>query len=321
MSRVSITKSFLHTDVLARTVENAYRLSGVRCQLITATIRDVYLVVSGSKRHILYIYQHDQRTANEIRAEWEFVGYLYSKGVPVAPAIPTANGTHLLAFQAPEGMRYGVLTPFVEGKHLRQRPSERAVEEYGRIVAQIHVLSDDMHATLDRPVNDIDAILAASVEAFESVAFERPKDTAYVRESADVLSAQVRQFDQAKPAYGMIHGDVIRANAQVADDGTVTILDFDFCGMGWRAFDIASYLLTIRKTPREREFEQAFLRGYTQVRSLAESEQAMIPVFEAVRAIFSIGVPAMNVNHWGRAYLYAFLDLELDRLKNCMERV
>ena len=70
-----------------------------------------------------------------------------------------------------------------------------------------------------------------------------------------------------------------------------------------------------------REFEQAFLRGYTQVRSLAESEKATIPVFKAVRAVFSIGVPAMNVNHWGRAYLYAFLDLELDRLKECMEKV
>jgi Ser/Thr protein kinase RdoA (MazF antagonist) len=53
----------------------------------------------------------------------------------------------------------------------------------------------------------------------------------------------------------MIHGDVIQANAQVADDGIVTVLDFDFCGMRWRAFDIGSYLLTICKTPQARELE------------------------------------------------------------------
>jgi Ser/Thr protein kinase RdoA (MazF antagonist) len=36
-------------------------------------------------------------------------------------------------------------------------------------------------------------------------------------------------MSQTRSACLMIHGDVIRANAQVADDGTVTILDFDFC--------------------------------------------------------------------------------------------
>ena len=77
----------------------------------------------------------------------------------------------------------------------------------------------------------------------------------------------------------MIHGDVIRANAQVADDGTVTVINFDFCGMGWRAFGIASYLLTIRRTLQEHEFEQAFLRGYTQVRSLAEPEKKRLYQF------------------------------------------
>jgi Ser/Thr protein kinase RdoA (MazF antagonist) len=50
----------------------------------------------------------------------------------------------------------------------------------------------------------------------------------------------------------------IRANALVADDGAVTVIDFDWAGLGWRAYDVASYLLTIRGDPQEPNFEEAF---------------------------------------------------------------
>lgn len=86
-------------------------------------------------------------------------------------------------------------------------------------------------------------------------------------------------------------------------------------------YDIASYLIVIRGTPEEFESEQAFLDGYQEVRRLAEIEKETMPVFEAIRAIFSIGVPAMNVYHWGSAYLHAFLDDSLGRLRSSMQKI
>ena len=123
------------------------------------------------------------------------------------------------------------------------------------------------------------------------------------------------------PAYGVVHGDVIRANALVGEDGTVTVLDFDFCGIGWRAYDVASYLLTIRNTPTEAEFAEAFLAGYTDIRALTPEEREAMPLFEAVRAIFAIGTPAKYVDHWGSEYLYAFLDQSLERLERVMQQL
>ena len=119
----------------------------------------------------------------------------------------------------------------------------------------------------------------------------------------------------------MIHGDVIRANALVADNGKVTVLDFDFCGFGWRAYDVASYLLTIRNTPQEPEFEKAFLEGYEEIRPLAREEKKALPLLEAIRAIFSIGTPAMNIEHWGSQYFYSFVDNDLAALKRSMSRI
>ena len=118
-----VAKSFLAQEALADTIVAAYDFTTVRCQLIAAFMRDVYLVSSHHERYILFIYRHNQRALDEIKAEWRFVEYLAANDIPVAAAIPTEKGEYVLEFPAPEGTRYGVLTTFVEGQHLRQRSS------------------------------------------------------------------------------------------------------------------------------------------------------------------------------------------------------
>ena len=314
-----VAKSFLSQAALAETIAAAYGLSNVRCQLIAAFMRDVYRVSSDKRQYVFFIYHHNQRALDEIKAEWQFVEYLAANGIPVAPAIPTRKGEYVLEFSAPEGIRYGVLTTFVEGHHLRRRSSLEAVKTYGRRIAQIHTLADDMPFNLARPANDIEQIVNRSMAAFEAARPDRPEDVAYLQQCAAIILPRLGALPQENPYYGLIHGDVIRANAQVADDGTVTILDFDLCGLGWRAYDVASYLAVIRGQPDEAVLEEAFISGYEQIRPIASMEREVLPVFEAVRHIFSIGVPAMNVDHWGSAYLYAFLDQSLAQLRERMK--
>ncbi len=321
MNHFPISKSFLHREAIAHQIEEEYGLANVRCQLISATLRDVYLITSSQGRHILYIYRHGQHSTDAISGEWQFVDYLHTSGLPVAPAVPRKMGERLLTFLAPEGIRFGVLTQFVEGAILRRQPSIAAVHAYGQIVARIHVLSDIMPFTINRPTIDVKTMIQESVEAFEEEAFDRLDDLRLLHESAEILHAKVGNLAQEKPAYGMIHGDVIRANALVSRDGQVTILDFDFCGFGWRAYDVASYLQTIRNASEEENFEKGFLKGYNEIRPLASHEKETLPLFEAIRAIFSIGTPAKNIEHWGSAYFYAFLGQSLASLKSSMDRI
>lgn len=316
-----VTKSFLSQEALAKTIAAVYGLSEVRCQLIAATMRDVYRVSSDRQDYIFFVYRHNQRTLDEIKAEWQFVEYLAAHGVPVAPAVPTEKGEYVLEFPAPEGIRYGVLTTFVEGQHLRRRSSIEAVETYGRLVAEIHTLADAMPSSLVRPANDIEQIVNRWIAAFAAAVPDRPEDSVYLHRCAGIILPRLEALPQEKPYYGLIHGDVIRANAQVADDGTVTILDFDLSGPGWRAYDIASYPAVIRGSAKEAMLEAAFLGGYEQIRPITEIEREALPVFEAVRHIFSIGIPAMNVYHWGSAYLHAFLDESLGQLRERMETI
>src|SRR5215217_1018918 len=103
-----ILTSLFAPAALAARLEAAYGFQHVRCQLITATLRDVYLVESRTGRYILIVYRHDQRTRDEIAAEWQFVDYLARQAVPVAPAIQTTTGEQILMLHAPEGVRYAV---------------------------------------------------------------------------------------------------------------------------------------------------------------------------------------------------------------------
>ena len=321
MKRVRVSKSFIEEAERISAVEEEYGLQHVRFQLITATMRDVYVVTSDVGLRILMIYRHGARTRDEIDAEWQFVDFLDRSGISVAPAVRRRNGEYTVSFHAPEGVRCGVLTIYAEGEHLRRRPSAQAVRWYGSAIARIHVLSDSMPISLHRPANDVSTIVRESIAAFGAVVTDRPDDLAYLQTCGSILCRKAEELPQEPPSYGMIHGDAIRANALVSDEGQVTIIDFDLCGPGWRAYDVASYLYTVRHTPEEAEFESAFLDGYSTVRPLSSSDERKLPVFEAVRAIFSIGIPAMNVSHWGSAHLRAFLDGSLAGLRASMDRI
>jgi Ser/Thr protein kinase RdoA (MazF antagonist) len=316
-----ITKSFFAPDMLAQRLEAEYGFQNVHCQLITATLRDVYLVLSHANRHILIVYHHRQHTYDEIVAEWRFVAYLAQQHVPVAPALPTTNGDPILTFHAPEGVRYGVVTTYAPGQHLRQRPSREASHRYGQIIATIHQLADAAPTPFTRIGHDIVTYLEQATTAIKGVVVDRPADVAYAAACAAELQARLTSLTHDAPAYGIIHGDVVRANALVTDDNKVTVIDFDWYGLGWRAYDIASYLLTIRGDSNEQLFAEAFLSGYTAIRPLAAHEYPLLPLFEAVRAIFEMGTPALNVDHWGSAYLYGFLDQSLARLRRSMRQL
>lgn len=321
MQHDPILKSFLAPTALSRRLEDTYGLENVRCQLITATLRDVYLVVSRVGRHILIVYPHDQRTLEDIEAEWEFVRYLAQQRMPVAPAIPTLQGEPLLTLHAPEGLRPAVLTPYLAGQSLRQRPSADASRQYGRLIATLHHLADTAPERFLLRAPEIATRLDQAREAIQSALLGRPTEVAYLAACGQELQARLLALPRSPLAYGIIHGDVIRTNALVTEDGRVSVIDFDWSGPGWRAYDIASYWLTLRGEPHEQPLAQAFLTGYSTVRTLEAQDYALLPLFEAIRALLEIGVPAQQVNQWGSAYLDRFFDQSLDRLKWSMQRL
>jgi Ser/Thr protein kinase RdoA (MazF antagonist) len=88
------------------------------------------------------------------------------------------------------------------------------------------------------------------------------------------------------------------SNIHVAEDGTWTVIDFDLCGAGCRAYDLA----TIRQVAlyqKKNTTWDLFLRGYLSTRPISDKDMAAVPLFHAIGRLWSIGVCAEKAADWG----------------------
>jgi Ser/Thr protein kinase RdoA (MazF antagonist) len=307
---------------LANLLEATYGLSSARCQLIQTTIRDTYRVSSDQGTFLLCIYTHNCRPVAEINAELDFMDLLHSEGVNVGPAISAQGSNRLMTIQSPEGERQAVLFTYVEGCLFKEATTLESSYRYGQAIAQLHTVADTMSRSLARPHINWPHLVEQPIAAFASAAMHRPEDVDYLRRVATILQPKLEALSREKPHYGLVHGDVIPSNALIGPSGDVTLLDFDFCGFGWRAYDVATFISETKYWKMQEEVSRAFLEGYQKIRSLAADEFASVPLLEAARNIFALGIPAMKVNEWGRRYFHdRIIDRLLDNIKANMEQI
>ena len=76
------------------------------------------------------------------------------------------------------------------------------------------------------------------------------------------------------------------------------MFDFDHCGYGWRAYDIAVFLGSMPL-----EIGAAFLEGYQSLRRLSAAEIAAIPTFVKIRLIWDTGDVLAMVPLWGAGWV------------------
>ena len=146
---------------------------------------------------------------------------------------------------------------------------------------------------------------------------QRDADWAFLRQVAAAIQPRIAALSTELPYYGLCHGDAASANAHVTDEGHLTLFDFDMCGAGWRAYDIATFLID-----ESEPVATAFLEGYTAVRAVTDAERASIPFFQIVQSIWVLGLRADYINDWGSSSLsHRLLNHIRSFITHTMERV
>lgn len=97
------------------------------------------------------------------------------------------------------------------------------------------------------------------------------------------------------PAYGICVGDVHSGNTHFTEQNEPTLFDFDQCGYGWRAFDIAKFLHVAMRMKTDVTVRNSFLEGYQSIRKLSETELAVIPAFITAAHIWVMAISASLV--------------------------
>lgn len=312
-----ILRSVLSAEALAETIAGAYGLEPVRCRLIKAVILDTYHLTATGDNYILRLYPAKRRDLSEIKAELELLLYLKAQGASVSVPLPRSNGKYLLAISAPEGTRYAALFTYAHGTPLSQSLGADAAYVFGRALADVHAIADTYPHSLSRPTIDFNWLVEWSLKGLAPLWGQSHTNWVYLRQVADTLRPQFATLSTEQPRYGLCHGDAGANNAHVTPDGQLTLFDFDFCGYGWRAYDIGTFLIG-----ESEEVTQAFLAGYQAVRPLDRSELDSIPLFQIAQNIWVLGMRASYLNEWGTVHFSSrFVDHVLDFIKQMMQQL
>jgi Ser/Thr protein kinase RdoA (MazF antagonist) len=320
-----VDSSVLSAAALAERILPAYDLPGTpRCQLVNRGDNDTYLVTAAGRRYALRAWNQERTDRAEVEAELELLEALACRDIPVARPIRRRDGGRLQAVDAPEGPRFVALFAFAEGRPPGRGITAEQGRAYGRAVARMHAAMDELPLRLARPRNDLARLLDEPVAALLPELAHRAADQAFLIDLRERLTAGARGLPETAPWYGLCHCDLHKENVLFAPGGGLTILDFDCCGYGWRAYELAVLSWSTRWLPQAAAVRAAFLRGYEEIRPLEPAERAALPHFVAIQDVVIMHVElgtARRGIQGARAVDDAFFDRHLRFLRAWMDGI
>lgn len=302
MVNATYTYSQLSASSAGDLVTVHYGMRGpLRCKFYLLGLHDNYLIESPQRRYILRIYRNDWRAPADVYFELGLLAYLGEKNAPVAWPVGTRGGELSCRIESPEGERIAALFPYAEGRAPADCISIEDCIVLGRAVAKVHHEAEEFKSERARPVLDLHYLVDKSIEAI------RPFLDFHAQLYVDGLHARLRMnwpdIPREPGMFGICIGDVNATNFHIAGNGAITLFDFDQCGFGFRAFEIAKFASSLRSHGTKRALVDAFLDGYQQGRPLSQVEREAIPYFEIVAHIWVLAIHAQNANRIGHKRL------------------
>jgi len=180
---------------------------------------------------------------------------------------------------------------------------------------------------MDRWRLDEHSFIDSSMNAIRQFSCIYDFDIDFLEEVARNVKGKLQSLAKEKPQFGVCHGDIYSGNIRVDVNDNPILFDSDFCGDGWRAYDISMYAypfgmgcdITKLKMREQRKYH--FLNGYNKVRAMNEDEIDAIALFIPFRRIFNIGTLYITYlpNTWGDAAVRKNVDEDIMLLKKWVE--
>jgi Ser/Thr protein kinase RdoA (MazF antagonist) len=325
-----VEASVLSQRVVEETIKGEYfpEHSTVTCRLHYRSIHDTYTVFCNSGEYYFKVYRCGLRTEDEIRAEIELLLILRDSGVPAIEPVVKKDGEYIIRFELAEGRRYGVLyTAAGEKSTDKVYETDLFNKKLGRYIASIHNAWDKIDYPVDRWHLDVETFIDKSMEHIRIYRQWYSFDIDFLEEVARKTSERISgTILRDRPGYGICHGDIAGSNIRIDSNGNPVLIDFDFCGYGWRLYDVSVYLNAFSLEwdkagiEKRRQRREVFLEGYQGHMSLPDIELDNMYLFVPFRRIFNIGTLYISMsNTWGDNWVKASLDEDIERLKKWVD--
>jgi Ser/Thr protein kinase RdoA (MazF antagonist) len=249
------------------------------------------MTLSDGGQAALRLHRAGYQAPEAIRSELWWCAALADAGLPVPHPLPARSGETLIV---PATGRSVSVVSWLPGAPLGEAgiplpyPPSRQIElhnKLGQLIARIHKATDGLtlptHFT--RPSWDIDGLTGET--PFWGRFWEHASLS--LSEKSEMLHARnyLRdglQHHSIKNEVGLIHADVLRENVLV-NDGSLSIIDFDDSGLGFRLYDLGTVLSQNLSEPTYPELRAALIEGY------GHPDAAAVDLFTLARTLASVG--------------------------------
>jgi len=269
------------------------------CRFWLRGVNDTYKLVCSENTYSLRVYRHGLRTLDAIEFEVAALTHLRKRGLNVAYPIAKCDGKYITELQAPEGLRYAIVTDYAHGATPNYKDPASA-GMYGQAVAKLHNLSDDFHTEHYRPKLEVEYLLDTSLDVVRPFLDSNSDDLKRLNKTVSDLREKLSVVPLASLDFGFCHGDCHGNNVH-NDNGILTHYDFDCCGLGLRVFDLATFKWGIEGREGPEEVWKAFFTSYQESRKVGEADANLLDTFVAIRHIWWIALRCGNVHDFGHA--------------------
>ncbi len=295
--------STLAPQALVNDVLSQYNLGAVtKCLLWHRGLSDIYLVETRQKSYVLRVSHHHWRSQSDVQFELELLDFLHRNCLPVAYPLYTRGGELLVTIPALEGDRYAALFPYAPGTIPLGDLNIKQSQTLGKTLGKLHQIASKFQSDVKRQALTTEYLLDNSFSIIAPFLERKRQDIAYLENAIAKIKQQVANIPQQPPFWGICWGDPHSGNVHFTADHQITLFDFDQCGYGWRAFDLAKFLQVSLNAGISRKTRDAFFDGYSKVQSLTSQEWDSLQAWTQTAHIWSwsISINAAAIHCWSR---------------------
>lgn len=293
-----VIHSIFDPAALVPVLEARYPIGRIdRCVLERSYANDVFqLDAAGGGRYYLKVHRSDWRTQADVDWDLGIQRHLLTNGVAVARPVAAKDGLALTELEAPEGVRAAVLYAEAPGRKPERPFTADLYERFGCAAAGMHATFDTMPETPGRAPGDLEALVLRPGQLLQERTDGLVGVPAMIDRIVDRLAEGIRCRAPALD-WGICHGDLTLDNFAITATGEITFFDFDLAAPSWRARDPCGVYAYSRQAAEARDFWDAFLAGYRQVRPFSDNDEHAVPLMYAVNQFWDLG---HEVSRWSR---------------------
>lgn len=300
-----LTKGSPAPHWLFRGVCGAWGIEPERAELNLITVSEnatFVLLLDGRPEGVVRVSQPGYVGGPEaVASEIAWLAALHEvDGVRLIDPVPTVRGMFVTKIRDLNGVGWMVVsTKFVEGTVLEDLDDpSRYYRTIGEWCAKFH----EQSRTWSRPFGfkrfnwGISDMVGASPRWGRWETADLSDTDRHLCEHAlDHALAVMNTYPRDRHTWGLIHADLRPSNIIRADNGDLTVIDFDDAGYSWYLYDYASSLSFIEHKPYAPQLAQAWLAGYVSVAGPLSAEE--LRVMSALSMIRRLQMLGWTTNH------------------------